>query len=183
MAHPIDRLARSLADRYRIERELGQGGMAVVYLAHDVRHDRKVAVKVLHAELAAALGVGRFVAEIKVTANLQHPNILPLLYSGLLGQAADEGRQTGDAASGSRRLAVAVGIIHRVATTGGGGGGGGAARGGGAAAGRGAPAGEACGEQATIPVVGGTPGLTHDSQTEGYVILSGSGTLVPAVIL
>ena len=62
--------------------------MAAVYLAHDVRHDRKVAVKVLHAELAAALGVERFLAEIRVTANLQHPHILPLLDSGLLGETS-----------------------------------------------------------------------------------------------
>ena len=85
MPSTIDRLTRFLADRYRIERELGQGGMAIVYLAHDLRHDRKVAVKVMHAELAAALGADRFLAEIKVTANLQHPNILPLLDSGLIG--------------------------------------------------------------------------------------------------
>ena len=71
------RLAAALADRYRIERELGHGGMATVYLAHDLRHDRKVAVKVLKPELAAVLGADRFLAEIKVTANLQHPNLLP----------------------------------------------------------------------------------------------------------
>jgi eukaryotic-like serine/threonine-protein kinase len=77
-----DRLAAALADRYRIERELGQGGMATVYLAQDLKHDRKVAVKVLKPELAAALGAERFLAEIKVTANLQHPNLLPLFDSG-----------------------------------------------------------------------------------------------------
>jgi serine/threonine-protein kinase len=76
------RLAAALADRYRIERELGQGGMATVYLAHDRKHDRKVAVKVLKPELAAVLGAERFLAEIKVTANLQHPNLLPLFDSG-----------------------------------------------------------------------------------------------------
>ncbi len=76
------RLATSLADRYRIERELGAGGMAVVYLAHDVRHDRKVALKVLRAELAAILGGERFLKEIRTTANLQHPHILPLHDSG-----------------------------------------------------------------------------------------------------
>jgi serine/threonine-protein kinase len=65
-------LATALADRYRIERELGAGGMATVYLAHDLKHDRKVAVKVLKPELAAVLGAERFLAEIKVTANLQH---------------------------------------------------------------------------------------------------------------
>ena len=65
-------LTSALADRYRIERELGAGGMATVYLAHDVKHDRKVAVKILKPELGAVLGAERFLAEIKVTANLQH---------------------------------------------------------------------------------------------------------------
>src|SRR5688572_6372753 len=76
------RLELALADRYRIERELGAGGMATVYLAHDVRHHRKVAVKVLRPELAAAIGAERFLAEIRTTANLQHPHILPLFDSG-----------------------------------------------------------------------------------------------------
>jgi serine/threonine-protein kinase len=75
-------LNATLADRYRIERELGQGGMATVYLAHDVRHDRDVALKVLHPDLGAALGGERFLAEIRTTARLQHPHILPLLDSG-----------------------------------------------------------------------------------------------------
>ena len=78
----MTRLELALADRYRIERELGAGGMATVYLAHDVRHDRKVAVKVLRPELAAAIGAERFLAEIRTTANLQHPHILPLFDSG-----------------------------------------------------------------------------------------------------
>jgi serine/threonine-protein kinase len=77
-----DRLATALADRYRIERELGAGGMATVYLAHDVRHTRKVALKVVRPELAAILGGERFLAEIKTTANLQHPHILSLFDSG-----------------------------------------------------------------------------------------------------
>ena len=77
-----DRLAAALADRYRIERELGAGGMATVYLAHDVRHDRKVAIKVLKPELAAVLGAERFVVEIRTTAALSHPHILPLFDSG-----------------------------------------------------------------------------------------------------
>jgi serine/threonine-protein kinase len=76
------RLTAALADRYRIERELGQGGMATVYLAHDVRHDRPVALKVLRPELAAVIGAKRFLAEIRTTANLQHPHILPLHDSG-----------------------------------------------------------------------------------------------------
>jgi len=77
-----DRLSVALSDRYRIERELGQGGMATVYLAHDVRHDRKVAIKVLKPELAAVLGADRFVQEIRTTAALSHPHILPLFDSG-----------------------------------------------------------------------------------------------------
>jgi eukaryotic-like serine/threonine-protein kinase len=78
----VDRLASALADRYRIERELGQGGMATVYLAHDLRHGRDVAIKVLHPDLGAALGGERFLTEIRTTARLQHPHILPLLDSG-----------------------------------------------------------------------------------------------------
>ncbi len=76
------RLSTALADRYRIESHLGEGGMANVYLAHDLKHDRRVAVKVLRPELAAVLGAERFVQEIKTTANLQHPHILPLFDSG-----------------------------------------------------------------------------------------------------
>jgi serine/threonine-protein kinase len=82
MTEPNARLASALADRYRLERELGQGGMATVYLAADLKHDRKVAVKVLKPELAAVLGAERFVVEIKTTAALQHPHILPLFDSG-----------------------------------------------------------------------------------------------------
>ena len=76
------RLTTALSDRYRIERELGAGGMATVYLAHDIRHDRDIAIKVLHPDLAAALGGERFLSEIRTTARLQHPHILPLLDSG-----------------------------------------------------------------------------------------------------
>ena len=72
----------ALADHYRIERELGAGGMATVYLAHDIKHERKVAIKVLKPELAAVLGAERFIVEIKTTAALQHPHILPLFDSG-----------------------------------------------------------------------------------------------------
>jgi serine/threonine-protein kinase len=85
MADVLERLKAALADRYRIERELGSGGMATVYLAHDLKHERQVAVKVLRPELAAVLGAERFVQEIKTTANLQHPNILPLFDSGEAG--------------------------------------------------------------------------------------------------
>ena len=82
MSDALERLTAALSDRYRIERELGQGGMATVYLAQDLKHDRKVALKVLKPELAAVLGAERFVVEIKTTAALQHPHILPLFDSG-----------------------------------------------------------------------------------------------------
>ena len=75
-------VATALADRYTIERKLGQGGMATVYLAHDLKHDRKVAIKVLRPELAATLGPERFRREIKTTANLHHPHVLGLHDSG-----------------------------------------------------------------------------------------------------
>jgi len=81
----VTRLWAALADRYRIERELGVGGMATVYLAHDIRHDRDVAIKVLHPDLGAVLGGERFLIEIRTTARLQHPHILPLLDSGDAG--------------------------------------------------------------------------------------------------
>jgi serine/threonine-protein kinase len=82
MSNPVDRLNEAVGGRYRIERELGEGGMATVYLAEDLRHERKVALKVLKPELAAVVGADRFLAEIKTTANLQHPHILPLFDSG-----------------------------------------------------------------------------------------------------
>jgi len=78
----LGRLTQALSDRYRIERELGAGGMATVYLAEDLRNQRRVAVKVLRADLSALLGTDRFLNEIRVTANLQHPHILPLFDSG-----------------------------------------------------------------------------------------------------
>jgi len=81
-ARPPAPLAQALADRYRVERELGRGGMATVYLAHDLKHDRDVAIKVLHPDLSAALGNERFLTEVRTTARLQHPHILPLLDSG-----------------------------------------------------------------------------------------------------
>jgi len=82
------RLAAALVDRYRIERELGAGGMATVYLAHDIRHDRKVAIKVLRPELSAVIGAERFLREIKTIAGLQHPHILGLIDSGELDGTA-----------------------------------------------------------------------------------------------
>ena len=82
MTDVADQLRGALADRYLIERELGQGGMATVYLALDLRHDRHVALKVLHPELAHAVGPARFLREIRTTARLQHPHILPVFDSG-----------------------------------------------------------------------------------------------------
>ena len=82
MSDPISRLNSALADQYKVERLLGEGGMATVYLARDLRHNRNVALKVLKPELAAAVGRDRFLAEIQTTANLQHPHILPLHDSG-----------------------------------------------------------------------------------------------------
>ncbi|MDX1396785.1 MAG: protein kinase [Gemmatimonadota bacterium] len=82
MSDTIDRLNEALSDRYRIEREIGEGGMATVYLAKDLRHERQVALKILRPELAAVVGNERFLAEIKTTAKLQHPHILPLFDSG-----------------------------------------------------------------------------------------------------
>jgi serine/threonine-protein kinase len=78
----MDRLTAALADRYRVERKLGEGGMATVYLAQDLKHERQVALKVLKPEISVVLGAERFLSEIRTTANLQHPNILPLFDSG-----------------------------------------------------------------------------------------------------
>ena len=131
MTDVLDRLTRALADRYRIERELGAGGMAAVYLAHDLKHDRKVALKVLRPELAAVIGADRFLNEIKVTANLQHPNILALYDSGeadaflyyvmpyvegeTLRQRMDRERQLSveDALQIAREIAAALEFAHQ----------------------------------------------------------------------
>src|SRR6185369_3818540 len=85
MADLRSRLQPSLADRYGIEREVGRGGMATVFLAQDLKHERPVALKVLHPELAASLGPERFLREIKLAARLQHPHILTVLDSGEAG--------------------------------------------------------------------------------------------------
>jgi len=79
---PLDRLAPALAGRYTLERELGRGGMATVYLADDLKHHRRVAIKVLRPELGALLGPDRFAREIRIAAALNHPHILPLYDSG-----------------------------------------------------------------------------------------------------
>jgi eukaryotic-like serine/threonine-protein kinase len=85
MPDTLSRLNAALHGRYRIDRELGRGGMATVYLADDIKHRRKVALKVLSAEAAAAIDAERFLAEIGTTASLQHPHILPLFDSGEIG--------------------------------------------------------------------------------------------------
>jgi serine/threonine-protein kinase len=131
MSEITDRLTPAIADRYRIERELGQGGMAIVFQAHDAKHDRKVALKVLRPELAAVIGAERFLNEIKVTANLQHPHILPLHDSGeadsflfyvmpyvegdTLRDKLDKEKQLGleDAVEITRSLAAALDYAHR----------------------------------------------------------------------
>ncbi|MGH7701502.1 MAG: protein kinase domain-containing protein, partial [Gemmatimonadales bacterium] len=82
MSALADRLRPALAGRYAVEREVGRGGMATVFVAQDQKHDRQVALKVLHPELAATLGSERFLREIQIAARLQHPHILPLYDSG-----------------------------------------------------------------------------------------------------
>ena len=117
------RLAAALADRYRIERELGAGGMATVYLAHDLKHDRKVAIKVLRPELAAVIGAERFLREIKTIATLQHPHILGLIDSGEVNGTAYyvmpyvEGESLRDRLTREKQLPVddAVRIAREVA--------------------------------------------------------------------
>ena len=89
MAEHLDQVQGAFT-AYAVERELGSGGMATVYLAHDKKHDRKVAIKILHAEVTATLGAERFLQEIRVTANLQHPHILGLIDSGLIGGNAGD---------------------------------------------------------------------------------------------
>ena len=93
MTSAQSRLQAALADHYRIERELGRGGMAIVYLAHDLRHDRPVALKVLHPELAETIGTERFLREIKLAARLQHPHIISVHDSGEAGTRGSGARQ------------------------------------------------------------------------------------------
>jgi serine/threonine protein kinase len=81
----VRELKSALLDRYRLDREIGAGGMATVFLAQDLKHDRPVALKILRPELAASLGPERFLAEIRLTAKLQHPHIVPLFDSGRTG--------------------------------------------------------------------------------------------------
>ena len=133
MSDPVARLNAALEGRYRIERELGEGGMATVYLADDLKHERKVELKVLKPELAAVVGAERFLAEIKTTANLTHPHILPLHDSGeadgflfyvmphiegeSLRERIDREKQLGvdDAVAITQKVANALdyGVVHR----------------------------------------------------------------------
>src|SRR6266513_3142567 len=117
------RLAAALADRYRIERALGRGGMATVYLAHDLKHDWPVALKVLRPEVAAALGPERFLREIAITARLDHPHILTLIDSGeadgflfyVVPYVRGESLRTRLAREKQLPVAEAVGITRQVA--------------------------------------------------------------------
>jgi eukaryotic-like serine/threonine-protein kinase len=123
MIGSMDRLAAALADRYRIDRELGAGGMATVYLAHDLRHGRAVALKVVRDELAAGMGGDRFLREIRLAASLHHPNILPLYDSGEAGGqlyyvmpvAGQESLRERLAAHGALSVAVAVRLAGEIA--------------------------------------------------------------------
>ena len=116
----ISELATRLADRYQLQRELGAGGMATVYLAHDLRHERKVAIKVLRPELAAVIGAERFVREIRTMAALQHPHILGLIDSGEVQGTAYyvmpfvEGESLRDQLVREKQLPIADGV--RIAT-------------------------------------------------------------------
>ncbi len=122
MAEILQQLQAALADRYVVERELGAGGMATVYLAHDLKHERKVALKVLRPELAAALGAERFTREIRIAAQLQHPHILPLHDSGEAGgflyytMPYVEGESLGErlARSGELPIDEAVRILREI---------------------------------------------------------------------
>jgi tetratricopeptide (TPR) repeat protein len=111
----LGQLAEALKDRYAIQRELGRGGMATVYLATDLRHDRQVAIKVLRPELAASLGAERFLREIKTTAQLSHPNILPLFDSGVIEGWWDRGIATaGQAPSLHPSTPPSLGLLYYV---------------------------------------------------------------------
>jgi protein kinase-like protein len=129
MTDDLDRLQAALADRYVLERELGRGGMATVWLARDLPHERKVAIKVLRPELAASMGPERFQREIRTTARLQHPHILPVLDSGdaagqlwyttpyVRGEIAPRPSRTGGRAPGGRRYPKSCGTSLERSTT------------------------------------------------------------------
>src|SRR6476620_1874957 len=113
---PLGRLTAALADRYRIDRELGAGGMATVYLAEDLKHGRQVAIKVLRPELAAVIGAERFLREIRTIATLQHPHILGLIDSGEVSGNAYyvmpyvEGESLRDRLNREKQLSVSDGV-------------------------------------------------------------------------
>ncbi len=129
---PLEKVQAALADRYTVEREIGRGGMATVYLAQDRKHDRQVAVKVLHPELAASLGPERFLREIKVAARLSHPHIVSLHDSGQAGDflyyvmpyiegeslrqrlTREQQLQVEDALEITRHVASALGYAHGI---------------------------------------------------------------------
>ncbi|MEO7455507.1 MAG: serine/threonine-protein kinase, partial [Gemmatimonadaceae bacterium] len=112
----IDELAAALVGRYTVERELGAGGMATVYLARDLKHDRRVAIKVLTPELAASVGAARFLQEIRIAAQLQHPHILGLIDSGHVGETIFyvmpfvEGQSLRERLAGAQKLPVAEAV-------------------------------------------------------------------------
>src|SRR6266545_5590882 len=119
-----DRLQAALAERYTIERELGRGGMATVYLAKDLKHPRSVALKVLKPELASSLGTDRFLREIEIAAGLSHPHILPLYDSGEAGGllfyvmpfVSGESLRQKLAREGQLPIDEAIGIVRQVAS-------------------------------------------------------------------
>jgi hypothetical protein len=129
-----DRLAQALSGRYLIEREIGAGGMALVYLAEDLKHRRSVAIKVLKPELAATLGSDRFLREIEIAARLSHPHILPLFDSGAAGDllyyvmpfvpgeslrariVRERQLSIDDALRLTREIASALGFAHQMAS-------------------------------------------------------------------
>jgi eukaryotic-like serine/threonine-protein kinase len=120
MTEPLSRLQGTLTERYRIEREVGAGGMATVYQAQDLKHDRKVAIKVLRPELSAVIGAERFLREIKTIATLQHPHILGLIDSGEVNGTAYyvmpfvEGESLRDRLTREKQLPIADAV--RIAT-------------------------------------------------------------------
>src|ERR1044071_2926997 len=110
MADLRAQLQDGLSGSYALERELGRGGMATVFLARDLKHDRPVALKVLHPELAMSLGTERFLREIKLAARLQHPHSLTVLDSGTVGGA--HGRAGAQAQAGGERLWFTMPLVE-----------------------------------------------------------------------
>jgi hypothetical protein len=123
MTEVADRLSLALGGRYRVERELGEGGMATVWLAHDTKHDRPVAIKILHRDLSVSLGAERFLREIRIVAQLQHPHIVGLIDSGeadgmlyyVMPYVAGESLRTRLAREGELAIEEAVWILREIA--------------------------------------------------------------------